>query len=178
MGLFQQIFGGKTQVEKDATAIYSAFMVQSRDPQFYGDGLMPDNYDGRIDVLTVHIASLLTALRAHGDAGQALGQALFDEMKDDFEIALRELALGDTGVAKRIKPMIALFYTRAKAYAEAIAGESPTEDLEAVFADSLDLPLKDTGPKRFAAYTQSLAARLSEMSLAGITQASFDYPTF
>jgi len=94
--------------------IYTALMAQSRNPDFYGESRFADDYDGRIDVLTLHIAAVLSNLNRFGQNGQRLGQALFDEMKDDFEVALREEALSDASVKKRIQPMISLFYDRVK----------------------------------------------------------------
>lgn len=118
MGVFSGLFRRQDTAKRDARRVYNAVMRQSRQPVFFGQDRFPDNYDGRIDVLTLHMGIVFEALRAHGEQGNRLAQALFDEMKDDFEIALREEGISDTGVAKRIKPMIQLFYTRVKAFTE------------------------------------------------------------
>ena len=118
MGVFSGLFGRQDTAKRDARRVYNLVMKQSRQPVFFGQARFPDNYDGRIDVLTLHMGIVFEALRRHGEQGNRLAQALFDEMKDDFEIALREEGISDTGVAKRIKPMIQLFYTRVKAFTE------------------------------------------------------------
>lgn len=118
MSFLSRIFSRRDPVKRDAETIYTRLMEQSRLPVFFGEGRFPDNYDGRIDVLTLHMAFVLETLRRFDSNGAHLSQALFDYMKDDFEIALREQGLSDTGVKKRIKPMISLFYTRVKAYSE------------------------------------------------------------
>ena len=50
-----------------------------------------------------------------------LSQALYDVMIADFDVALREEGLSDTGVARRIKPLAKMFFSRAKAYADVLA---------------------------------------------------------
>ena len=87
---------------------------------FYGYEKANDNYDGRIDILTLHISIVLKSLRRYDVNGKLLSQALFDVMRDDFEIAMREEGLSDTGIKRRIKPMMQLFYTRVKLYVGAL----------------------------------------------------------
>ena len=109
MGFFSKLLGRKDAAIEDAGRIYSALMRQARQAAFYGKGKAPYNYDGRIDVLTLHIAVVLEVLSKHGQQGERLSQAIFDVMRDDFEIAMREEGLSDTGIKRRIKPC--LLYT-------------------------------------------------------------------
>ena len=178
MGLLSKVFGAKRAVKKDAQRFYQSLMAQSRKPEFYGEGRVTDNYDGRIDVLTLHMACVLKALNGHGEQGERLAQALFDEMKDDFEVALREEGISDTGVAKRIKPMISHFYARVKIYTEALHGDSNTQ-LNKAF-DSLagleENPLDTQFKSNIASYTQSLSDRLAPKTLGQLALCEFDYP--
>jgi len=132
--LLKQLFGRGDAATTDARRIYTQLMAQSRRAQFFGQERFADSYDGRIDVLTLHIAAILSNLNRFGQNGERLGQALFDEMKDDFEIALREEALSDASVKKRIQPMISLFYDRVKKYAEALHEEDQRAALGRVFS--------------------------------------------
>ena len=178
MGFFSKLFGGDA-AERDARRIYDRVLAQSRQPAFYGESRFADTYDGRIYVLTVHIAALLSALNRFGEQGERLGQALFDVMKDDFEIALREEGLSDAGVAKRIKPMIGLFYTRVKRYAEALRGDAPTSALTNAFKESLDDAGADTGESfagSMASYLQAFDVMLVDKSLGEIAMARFYLP--
>lgn len=185
MGLLSKLFGTQDALTKDAQRIYRFVMVQSRKAVFYGTGRVSDNYDGRIDVLTLHMACILKALNHHGEQGTRLGQALFDEMKDDFEVALRELGISDTGVAKRIKPMISHFYARVKIYTEALLrGAGPSKvshDLSNAF-DSLagieDNPLDDAFKSEIVSYTQTFSEILQEKTLGQIALCEFEFPKF
>jgi cytochrome b pre-mRNA-processing protein 3 len=176
MGFFSKLFSkvtGGDSAMRDARQIYERALAQSRQPAFYGQDRFADTYDGRIDVLTVHIAGLLSALNRFGEQGERLGQALFDVMKDDFEIALREEGLSDAGVAKRIKPMIGLFYTRVKRYAEALRGEAAEAGLTEAFTESLD---GEAFAKPMAEYLQAFDGILAEKSLGEIAMARFHMP--
>ena len=147
MGILSQIFGKPDALQIDAQRLYRSLMQQSRRAIFYGKGRIVDNYDGRIDVLTLHMACVLKALYASGPQGARLAQALFDEMKDDFEVALRELGIADTGVAKRMKPMISYFYARVKIY-DAALKQPAQEDisLDALWLAFEDLAQREAAP--------------------------------
>ncbi len=175
MGFMTRLFGRNDTVKRDASLIYTKLMQQSRNPHFYGKGRFPDSYDGRIDVLTLHMTVVLEALRSFDEQGQRLSQALFDQMKDDFEIALREEGISDTGVAKRIKPMIRLFYTRVKDYTEAL----PNEGIRSVAASpyhGTDGELANEFLNQLQTYSVSFRQSLSEKSLGEIASARFVFP--
>ena len=181
MGFLSKLFGRQDAAVKDARRIYAAVMAQSRQRAFYGESRFADDYDGRIDVLTLHIAAILSNLNRFGENGERLGQALFDEMKDDFEIALREEALSDGSVKKRIQPMISLFYDRAKKYAEALNQECPAAAVRAAFKDTLS----NTGlnSDEIAAFTNQVAdyllsfdKNMSGLTLGEIALTQFSFP--
>ena len=175
MGFLSRIFGGQNTAKRDAAAIYSKLMERSRDPIFFGPKRFPDNYDGRIDVLTLHIAVVLEALRSFDEQGERLSQALFDHMKDDFEVALREEGISDAGVKKRIKPMIRLFYTRVKDYTEAL----PKEGVKTVAAnlhDTDDTKMSSDFLNQLQLYSVAFRQSLSDKSLGEIASSQFDFP--
>lgn len=140
MGFFSKIFSRKSAAKIDAQRIYDEMMMRSRQPEFYGEGRVADNYDGRIDVLSLHLSVIIRALNVHGEQGKRLAQALYEVMRDDWDVALREEGMSDTGTMKRIKPMIRLFYTRLKAYTDGInAGDIKDALRQGVLApESLD----------------------------------------
>ncbi|MEP4051623.1 MAG: ubiquinol-cytochrome C chaperone family protein [Litorimonas sp.] len=184
MGFLNRLFGRDDAATKDARRIYTKLMAQSRLPEFYADGGFTDSYDGRIDVLTLHIAAVLSNLNRYGENGERLGQALFDEMKDDFEIALREEALSDASVKKRIQPMISLFYDRVKKYAESLNQENAKAALDEVFAETLTIDEKnpsigDDEPSLGGTISRYLLAfdeNLSTATLGEIALTEFTFP--
>ena len=55
-GLIRRLFGKNNLALEGAQKIYAALMKQSRLPKFYGEQQVADNYDGRIDFLTLHLS--------------------------------------------------------------------------------------------------------------------------
>ena len=175
-GFFSRLFGGKDPAIKDAGRIYKKIMGQARQAEFYGEGKAPDNYDGRIDVLTLHIAAVLEALSQHGEQGERLSQAIFDVMRDDFEIAMREEGLSDTGIKRRIKPMMQLFYTRVKSYVEALKSGRAEAQLNETFDEGLLEEGDAMFKERLSSYTVEFSRHLNSISLGQIALAEFDIP--
>jgi cytochrome b pre-mRNA-processing protein 3 len=102
--------------EPGIAKLYQNIVAQARRPVFYQAYGVPDSVDGRFDLLLLH--AILAMRRMTPEARQAL----FDLMFADMDQSLREMGVGDMSIGKKIKPMIAAFYGRAKAY-EAALGE-------------------------------------------------------
>lgn len=175
MGLFDKLMGRDLPERRDARGIYFRLLEQSRDPAFFGAGKVADDYDGRISLITLHYAVMMRRLNREGRDGEILRQAIFDEMKDDFEVALREEGIADTGVKRRIKPMIALFYERLKAFNEAMDSEEPQRALAEALQNDEDATA-DAFDARLADYALDLEKSLAETSLKDIIAKRFYFP--
>ncbi|HAT07831.1 MAG TPA: ubiquinol-cytochrome C chaperone [Rhodobiaceae bacterium] len=119
----------------DLTPAYTAIVAQARKPDHYGAGGVPDSFDGRFDMLAIHVHLVLRRLRSEGVARDDIGQALFDMFFRDMDQAMRETGVGDLGVGKKIRKMAQAFYGRAAAYDEAMGKAAPAKaDAETVNA--------------------------------------------
>lgn len=116
--MFKRFFKTRPE-ERDAQNLYNWAMKGARKAEFYALGGIDDSYDGRVEFLFMHLGLILHHLRRFGSDGEVLSQSLYDVMVADFDVALREQGVADTGVQRRIKAMIRLFYGRAKLYHEA-----------------------------------------------------------
>lgn len=176
MGLFDRLMGRDLPERRDARRIYLRLMAQARTPELFGSGRIADDFDGRIDMIALHITVMMERLRAEGEDGKLLNQALFDEMKDDFEVALREEGISDTGVKRRIKPMIGHFYDRLKTYTDALQTENPQKNL----AMSFVIDAKNENPSVFALkladYSLDWLKDLRSLSMKQITGGRFFFP--
>lgn len=172
MGMFSRLRRKPRPQIRDAQGLYAKLMQQSRRPDFYSGDRIPDSYEGRIEVLTLHISTLMYALRNHGENGEKLSQALFDVMVDDFDSALRGEGLTDSGVKRRIKPIVELFYGRLKAYTEGLNAQ----DLKpALVSGQLDGAADDI-LAHFSSYISEFSEALSALSLGDIALCSFSFP--
>tara|TARA_B100000925_G_C21969406_1_gene457136 strand:+ start:635 stop:1195 length:561 start_codon:yes stop_codon:yes gene_type:complete len=119
----------------DLTPAYTAIVAQARKPDYYGAGGVPDSFDGRFDMLAIHVHLVLRRLRSQGLARDDIGQALFDMFFRDMDQAMRETGVGDLGVGKKIRKMAQAFYGRVAAYDEAMGKAAPAKsDAETVIA--------------------------------------------
>ena len=57
----------------DLTSAYTAIMALARQPDHYGDGGVPDSFDGRFDMLAAHVHVVLRRLRSEGVARDDIG---------------------------------------------------------------------------------------------------------
>jgi cytochrome b pre-mRNA-processing protein 3 len=134
-------------------------VTQAREPLFYRDLGVPDTVNGRFDLLLLHLWMVLKHL-APGPAGTELSQALFDRFCEDMDGNLREMAVGDLTVPKKMRAFGEAFYGRAAAYDMAL-----TEGTEAL-AQAIGRNVLGGGgienARRLAAYAQAAMASLIE----------------
>jgi cytochrome b pre-mRNA-processing protein 3 len=101
---------------KEIEALYRACVAQARQPYFYAALNVPDSVDGRFDLLILHVILVIQRLSNH----PAQTQQLFDILFADMDKNLREMGVSDISIAKKMKPMLAAFYGRAKIYEQAL----------------------------------------------------------
>jgi cytochrome b pre-mRNA-processing protein 3 len=115
------LFPKKTTVTKADPAIvehlYKTVTDLARAPVFYTRFAVPDTVDGRYDLLCLMLGLFLFRVQ---QADGILAQALFDRAFKDVERGLREAGVGDLGVPKHMKRMLAGFYGRVAAYYEGL----------------------------------------------------------
>jgi cytochrome b pre-mRNA-processing protein 3 len=110
----------KLSTRPDAAAVgalYGAATSLARAPVFYIRFGIPDSNDGRFDALCLMLSLFLFRIQRDDPA---LAQAVFDLAFKDVERGLREAGVGDLGVPKHMKRMIAGFYGRSASYYDAL----------------------------------------------------------
>jgi cytochrome b pre-mRNA-processing protein 3 len=109
------------QAAKDA---YARLLQQARQATFYSDYGVPDSFDGRFDLLVLHVFLLVNRAQKDGAAGKDFNQALFDATFADMDQTLREMGIGDMGVPKHMRRMMRGFNGRVHAYANALENDA------------------------------------------------------
>lgn len=161
----------KRRLRAPAGQVYGALVAQARDPWFYRRLGVPDTVEGRFEMVALHCFLVLNRLKmAHRDGqplAQQLGQAVFDMMFADMDRNLREMGIGDLGIAKRVKALIKGLYGRIKAYEEGLAGP------DGLLAEALDRNVfagaaRDGAAPALAVYLRDSIACLREIPLEAI----------
>lgn len=100
-----------------AGALAVAVVERSRAPAFYRDLHVPDSFNGRFDIVTLHGYAVLQALDNAGE--RALAQEFVNMLFHCFEDALRDQGAGDMGMTRRMQKIASAFYGRLEAYRNA-----------------------------------------------------------
>jgi cytochrome b pre-mRNA-processing protein 3 len=109
----------RSRAEQDAGRLLTAVTAVARRPGFFGPDKAPDTLEGRFEIITLVAALALFRLQREAGA-QALAQAFTDKLFSQFDAGLREAAVGDTAVPKRMRKMAGAFYGRLDAYGAAL----------------------------------------------------------
>ncbi len=113
-------------------ALYGALMTQAREPMLFSQLGVPDQFENRFELLTLHMFLVLERLKREGAAGRALSQELTEFMVSDLDRSAREAGVGDVGVVKRMKAFMSGFYGRLLAYEKAFSAADDKEVLRAL----------------------------------------------
>lgn len=175
--MFDRLFR-RGSAAADPMPLYIALVEQSRRPEFYGSGKVPDTLDGRFDMVCLHVFLALRRLKSEGLGAADFAQRLFDAMFLDMDRSLREIGVGDMGVGPKVKTMAKSLYGRIAAYDDGLAQG------DAALAAALTRNLYGTvTPEpaevaRVAAYLRAADAALAGQSLAALESGAISFPAF
>jgi cytochrome b pre-mRNA-processing protein 3 len=139
--------------------IHGEIVAAARAPALFREFGVPDDLDGRFEMVTLHSGLVLRRLSALGPIGASIAQDLVDCIFQNFDDALREMSISDAGLARRMKSMASAFYGRNNVYADALAAHD-LEGLASALARNA-YRAKATGDAPHA-----LAARIAAMAEA------------
>jgi cytochrome b pre-mRNA-processing protein 3 len=169
-------FRAKPEVEQ-ATRLYGLAMAQARAPGFYRDLGVPDSFDGRFEMIALHVYLLVRRLKDDADpAARALARALVEALFADMDRTFRELGAADLGVGRRVHKTAEAFYGRVTAYDAALAagemGEALRRNLYGTLAEA-------PAPAQLAAaagYVEAAAAALAAQDTAALVAGRLRFP--
>jgi len=114
---------------REAQDVYIALVQQSRKPFFYTGAEVSDTLDGRFEIIVLHVFLTLRFLKEQGGQ-EELSRLLQECLFDDMDRSLREMGVGDMGVAKRVGKMSKAAFGRFEVY-------TATFGDDAAFAEAL-----------------------------------------
>jgi cytochrome b pre-mRNA-processing protein 3 len=158
--LFRRDDGRRRTIE----ALHIRINAAARVPALYLDLGVPDTVEGRFETLCLHVILALRRLRQLPAPAEDIAQDLVDSVFAQLDSSLRELGVGDLGVAKRMKKLAQAFYGRAGAYDAALDAGDRAGLASALARNVLGREEADAaGP--LAAYVVAAAEALSGQDL-------------
>lgn len=171
--IFSKLFKTRQMFNDEVQALYVATINQSRQTAFYQDLEVSDTVEGRFDMIIMHIYLIMRRLKKGEEKTEEFSQSLFDLLFADMDQNLRELGIGDMGLARRVPKMAEAFYGRIKAYEEALA---ITDDENEMLKSALDRNLyrgttaSDESLQAMAGYLRREIISMDKTSLDSLTK--------
>lgn len=148
-------------------ALYAAAAGQARKPDFYVTGGVADTREGRFELYTLHVILLVERLKGETGLAAEARQNLFDRYVQGLDDAFREMGVGDTAVAKRVKALGSAFYGRLKAFEESLAGSPDQAALVDLLARTV-FERREVDATDLAVYVISARDALAGQSVAAL----------
>jgi len=175
MDIIENIFSFSKE-KKIAHKLYKTIVRQARQPVFYESCGVADTFDGRFDLISLHMILIIRRMKSDIDQSRKLSQALFDYMFDDIDLNLRELGIGDMGVLHRVKKMTKAFYGRLESYDR---GLEEKDDAELLAALERNLyrgnDVTDAKLKTITNYTRSQSLYLDKISIGSLMEGELKF---
>ena len=100
--------------KQNPLTIYTIIAEQSRKPYFFSKLKISNNFDGRLEILSLNLILILWSLKKNNEVN--LSQELMDIFFQDLDNSLRELGVSDLSVGKKIKILAENFFGRLNSY--------------------------------------------------------------
>jgi cytochrome b pre-mRNA-processing protein 3 len=151
-------------------------VAAARRPALYRALEAPDRVDGRFELLTLHVGLVLRRLVALGGIGDSIAQDLVNAHFMHLDDTLREQALSDVSVAKRLKTMKVAFYGRNTVYAAALDAASRDALAAALARNVYGAPGGAPKAGALADYVIAVDAAMAQIRLEDFTAGRFRFP--
>jgi cytochrome b pre-mRNA-processing protein 3 len=158
--------------------LHGKIVAAARRPVHYSDFGVPDTFEGRFELVTLYAGLVLRRLTQISDTGAEIAQELADSVFRHFEVALREIGVGDVTVPKRLKRMGEAFYGRIKAYGEALDAPNPDRLASALARNVYGIAEAGRAPMAvaLAPHVRALADRLEETPFEVFARGDVEFP--
>jgi cytochrome b pre-mRNA-processing protein 3 len=167
----------RTPQDDRIAVLYGAIVAQARKPVFYRQFGVPDTANGRLEMIVLHTVLVLSRVEAEGAPVRPLGQALFDHFCSDMDANLREMAVGDLAVPRKMKAIAEAFYGRKRAYTMALAQPDAGPLAAALARNIYGGGSSDTAaPEGLAAYVRAAVRRLDALDAPALLQGRVEFP--
>ena len=153
-------------------ALYAGLMAAALAPEPYAAGIVVDDMDRRVQMVSLHAALLVWRLMQLQDrAVQGLPERLHTRVFDGFDASLRETGVGDASIARKVRKLGEHYYGLGKATAEILSGapERRVDELaDLLRRNGVTVPGRETEfAQHLSALAEAFAAVPADVFLAG-----------
>jgi len=120
LDLFMFAFLRRSRNRKLIERLHARIIAAARNPVLFVDYGVADTLDGRFEMVTLHAALVLRHMHRLAPPAPDLAQDLADCLFRHFDLALREMGVGDTSVPKRMRALAEAYLGRSLAYEKAL----------------------------------------------------------
>ncbi len=173
--VLQRLFGVRP-ARAGGAALYASAARQARDPAFYRDMGVADTAEGRFELYSLHVALIVLRLRGQGQVAADTAQRLFDTFVQALDDALREMAVGDLSVGKKMRKLGEAFYGRVRSYDEALNGLPDRAPLRELVERTVLEGRGPDGADALADYVARAADRLGGVALEDLLDGRPQWP--
>jgi cytochrome b pre-mRNA-processing protein 3 len=118
--------------------LHDRIAALARQRSFFTELGVADTFEGRFELLTLHLALVLRRLAQLPPPAREVAQDLANIAFRRLDQGLREIGIGDLGVPKRMKTLARAFYGRAAAYDAALASKERAKLVETLRRNVFD----------------------------------------
>ena len=164
--MLRHLFGAKPNRDL-GEHLYAQAVEQARSPAFYTDLGVSDQIDARFELYIAHVLLVIMRLRDEGEEGAEIAQQLFDVFVSALDNTLRELGVGDTSMAKKMRKLGESMYGRMTAYEPTIRAGDHAGLTEALVRNVYEGQAPDGG-QALATYILDTRAALTTQPYADL----------
>lgn len=165
-----------------ATELYGRVVAQARAAPFYASLAVPDTPEGRLELIMLHLVLVQDRLVALGQPGAELARDVSEAFVADLDDCLREMAVSDLAVPRKVKKAAAALFDRSRDYraaldSEGAAGLARLVERHLLMNEDRDAsvePRPEAG--RIAAYAREARTRLAAVELGEFIEGTLPWP--
>lgn len=176
---FSGIWNGRGRKAKAAArALYARVAEAALDTGLYAQGAAIDTFEGRAAMVTAHAALVIGRLRRIGSAqARKTAESLNHLVLDGFDAAFRELGVGDSSIARKVRKLAEVHYGIGKSLSVALDQPAPGRTgalIDTIQRNGLTQPGQEG---RLAEYLLQNQAALDATTDDSILAGNFDWST-
>lgn len=125
---FRKLLSGKGAATRTAARLlYADLASAALSTPLYEQGAATDTFDGRAAMITAHATVVLRRLRrTNSPLARRIAERLNTLVLDGFDAAYREMGVGDSSIARKVRKLAEVHYGLGKALIEAL--DAPQSD--------------------------------------------------